>query len=99
MEVNRVVCCFFSSSMGDFSDILNSLEKNNSTSLNYHCMAYNPVKPCGLIDMGYNCPTFTWCNECFTFAPTYGILDHCFANVEWCKEFPNTSVYNLPIFL
>lgn len=28
--------------------------------------------------------------------PTYERLDRCFANVEWCNEFPNIVVYNLP---
>ena len=28
----------------------------------------------------------------------YERLDRCFANVEWCKEFPHNTVYNVPIF-
>lgn len=85
--------------MGDFNDILDPLEKNSNVVLNRLRMASfsNHIKRCGLIDMGFNGPAFMWCNKRFTSIPTYERLDRCFANVEWCKVFPNTAVYNLPI--
>lgn len=85
--------------MGDFNDILYPMEKNGPIVSNHHRMVNfsNHVKRCGLIDMGYHGPAFTWCNKRFTSLPVYERLDRCFANAEWCIVFPNTAVYNLPI--
>jgi hypothetical protein len=51
--------------MGDFNDILDPLEKNSTVVSNHRCLASfaNYVKRCGLIDMGYNGPAYTWCNK------------------------------------
>lgn len=78
----------------DFNVIVNHSKKNSSTVSNHCRMASfsNHVKRCGLIDMGYNGPAFTWCNKRFTSMPTDEHLDRCFANAEWCNEFPNTVV-------
>lgn len=57
------------------------------------------VKLCGLIDMGYHGPAYTWCNKRYSSVPTYERLDRCLANVEWCNVYPNTSVFNLPIII
>lgn len=105
-DIWRLIEDFVSSSpgkpvycMGDFNEILNPMEKDSYVLSNHHRMANFSihVKRCGLIDMGYHGPAFTWCNKHFTSIPVYERLDRCFANAEWCNAFPNTTVYNLPI--
>jgi hypothetical protein len=55
------------------------------------------IKNCGLFDLGYNRPAYTWSNKCFNSNPTYERLDHCLGNAEWCTMFPTTTVYHLPM--
>jgi hypothetical protein len=66
----------------------------NVNRINAFC-AY--VKQCGFIDLGYNGPAYTWTNKRFTYVPTYERLDRCLGNAEWCKVFPSTTIYHLPM--
>ncbi|WVZ80053.1 hypothetical protein U9M48_027564 [Paspalum notatum var. saurae] len=52
---------------------------------------------CGLFDLGYHGPAFTWSNKRFASMPTYERLDRCLANTDWINAFPNTSVHHLPM--
>lgn len=36
-------------------------------------------------------------NRRYSSNPTFGRLDRCLANAEWCGKYPNTVVYHLPI--
>jgi endonuclease/exonuclease/phosphatase family metal-dependent hydrolase len=49
------------------------------------------------IDLGYNGPAYTWTNKKFTSSPTYERLDRCLGNADWCKVFPSTTIYHLPM--
>jgi hypothetical protein len=55
------------------------------------------VKQCGLVDLGFNGPAYTWSNKRFSSMPTYERLDRCLANVEWCRMFPTSTVLHLPM--
>jgi hypothetical protein len=55
------------------------------------------VKQCGLFDLGYSGPAYTWTNKRFSSTPVFQRLDRGLANAEWCGVYPNTNVFNLPI--
>jgi hypothetical protein len=86
--------------LGDLNDIMCD---EDSTSINvnkYSMHAFNSyVKQCGLFDLGFSGPAYTWTNMRFSSNPVFERLDRCLANVEWCVVFPNTNVFNLPIIL
>jgi endonuclease/exonuclease/phosphatase family metal-dependent hydrolase len=85
--------------MGDLNEIMHANEKLGSTRIDVNRIstfcAY--VKQCSFIDLGYNGPACTWTNKKFTSTPTYERLDRCLGNVEWCKVFPSTTIYHLPM--
>jgi hypothetical protein len=84
---------------GDLNDIMHSYEKLGPSSVDVNRMNafYSYVKHCGLIDLGFNGPAYTWSNKRFSSAPTYERLDRCLANAEWCRLFPTSSVLHLPM--
>jgi hypothetical protein len=85
--------------MGDLKDIMHPSEKLGPSSVDVNRMnAFcSYVKHCGLIDLGFNGPTYTWSNKRFSSAPTYERLDRCLANAEWCRLFPTSSLLHLPM--
>jgi hypothetical protein len=85
--------------MGDLNNLMHASEKLGPTSadinrINKFC---SYVKQCGFIDLGYNGPAYTWTNKRFSSVPTYERLDRCLGNAEWCKVFPATTIYHLPM--
>ena len=85
--------------MGDLNDLLNSDEKIGVAHPNYNRISSlrTIINNCGLFDLGYNGPAYTWTNRRFSSNPTFERLDRCLANVAWCRLFPNTNVYHLPL--
>lgn len=85
--------------MGDLNNLMHVNEKIGPRPAkvkhisDFCCM----VKNCGLFYLGYNGPTYTWTNKRYTTNPTFERLDRFLANVEWCHEFPRTTVYHLPM--
>ena len=55
------------------------------------------VKQCGLFDLGFSGPAYTWTNKRFASKPTFERLDRCLVNAEWCAANPISNVYNMPI--
>jgi endonuclease/exonuclease/phosphatase family metal-dependent hydrolase len=55
------------------------------------------VKHCGLFDLGFSGPAYTWTNRRFSSNPIYQRLDRCLVNVEWCHAYPVANVYNMPL--
>jgi hypothetical protein len=86
--------------MGDLNNIMCDLD-TTSANVNLHRMrTFNGyVKQCGLFDLGFSGPAYTWTNKRFSSTPVFERLDRCLANAEWCDMFPNTNVFNLPIIL
>jgi phage host-nuclease inhibitor protein Gam len=84
--------------MGDMNELLYDMDKN---SLNINRTRMNAfraiVKNCGLFDLGFSGPAYTWTNKRFSSKPTYERLDRCLVNAEWCTNFPVSNVYNMPI--
>jgi hypothetical protein len=85
--------------MGDLNDIMHPSEKSGPSSVDFNRMndfcAY--VNNCGLIDLGFSGPAYTWSNKRFSSMPTYERLDRCLANAEWCRVFPTSLVLHLPM--
>jgi hypothetical protein len=70
-----------------------------STNVNKHRLRTlnSYAKQCGLFDLGFSDPAYTWTSKCFSSAPVFERLDRCLANVEWCNLCPNMNVFHLPI--
>ena len=85
--------------MGDLNNIMNVNEKMGPRPANvrriseFCCL----IKECGLFDLGYNGPAYTWTNKRFNTNPTYERLDRCLGNADWCSAFPTTTLYHLPM--
>lgn len=85
--------------MGDLNNIMNVSEKcgpkpANHQRINAFCSL---VKQCGLFDLGYSGPAYTWSNKRISTNPTYERLDRCLANAAWCRYFGSTTIHHLPI--
>ncbi|PNT74998.1 hypothetical protein BRADI_1g26043v3 [Brachypodium distachyon] len=87
--------------MGDFNNMMYPCDKSNASYVNHGRMRSfcNYVKNCGLINLGFSGPAYSWTNRRFFTSPLYERLDRFFANPEWSDMFPNANVYNLPIML
>ncbi|GJM91676.1 hypothetical protein PR202_ga08076 [Eleusine coracana subsp. coracana] len=55
------------------------------------------INDCGLINLGYHEPDYTWINRRHASKAISQRLDTCLANHAWCVLFPNTNVYHLPL--
>ncbi|KAJ1268610.1 hypothetical protein BS78_07G148300, partial [Paspalum vaginatum] len=85
--------------MEDMNNIMNVREKLGPKPAN-HAYVSNFcawIKDCGLCDLGFNGPAYTWTNKSFSTMPTFERLDRCLANANWIASFPNTSVHHLPM--
>ena len=84
--------------LGDLNNIMHQKESYGAN-VNYNRMrAFNNyVKQCGLFDLGFSGPAYTWTNMRFSSSPVFERLDRCLANAEWCALFPRTNVFNMPI--
>lgn len=86
--------------LGDLNNIMCDVDTTSSSINKSRMRAFNSyVKQCGLFDLGYSGPAYTWTNKRFSSTPVFERLDRCLANAEWCGLFPNTNVFNLPIML
>jgi exonuclease III len=85
--------------MGDLNELMYPQDKSNMNYVNYSRMHSfrSLVKDCGLFDLGFNGPGYTWCNKRYSSKPLYERLDRFLANAEWSNLFPNANIYNLPI--
>ena len=84
--------------MGDMNDLLYDIDKNSPITNRSRMSAFQSlVKSCGLFDLGYSGPAYTWTNKRFSSKPVYERLDRCLVNANWCAQFPISNVYNLPL--
>ena len=92
-NIGKPIVCF-----GDLNDIMCDTE-TTSLNVNKNRMraVNNYVKQCGLFDLGFSGPAYTWTNMRFSSRPIFERLDRCLANADWCVMFPNTNIFNLPI--
>ncbi|XP_071678491.1 uncharacterized protein [Lolium perenne] len=84
--------------MGDMNELLYDMDKN---SININRSRMNAfrlmIKNCGLFDLGFSGPAYTWTNKRFTTKPVFERLDRCLVNAEWCDIYPVSNVYNMPL--
>lgn len=85
--------------MGDLNEIMHANEKYGLAPPNQNRINIfkHHVNNLGLMDMGYNGPAYTWSNKQQGKDLVLERLDRCLANVEWCFDYPNTTVYHLPM--
>jgi hypothetical protein len=94
-NLGKPVVCF-----GDLNEILCDVDTTSVNVHKYRMRTFNTyVKQCGLFDLGFSGPAYTWTNKRFSSTPIFERLDRCLANAEWCTLFPNTNVFNLPIII
>ncbi|XP_049405105.1 uncharacterized protein LOC125868520 [Solanum stenotomum] len=54
------------------------------------------IEVCGLVDLGYTGPPFTWCNQRATQARVWKRLDRSMVNNKWLEVMPQTTIEHLP---
>jgi len=85
--------------MGDMNELMHPNEKAGSgrPNISHINMLCDYVKQCGLLDLGYNGPAYTWTNKRFNSSPNFQRLDRSLMNIAWCTKYPQTAVYHLPM--
>ena len=78
-------CC-----MGDFNEIVKNEEmQGRCPHPDRQMQAFrDAINDCNLLDMGYHCFPFTWCNNRDPPHTTSVRLDRCLANMEWLQRNP-----------
>ena len=57
----------------------------------------NCMDKCGLMDLGFQGPCFTWTNKSSAWnGPIQERLDHILGNAEWKLLFPTIEIHHLP---
>ena len=85
--------------LGDFNDMIYEEEKLGGLLVNRTCIAAfrNCLDKCGLIDLGFHGPRFTWTNKSPTWQSTIKErLDRGLGNADWTLLFPSTEIHHLP---
>lgn len=54
------------------------------------------ITACGLIDLGFTGPSFTWCNKRKGLAKVQERIDRAMANSDWRLLYPEAAVIHLP---
>jgi exonuclease III len=83
--------------LGDFNEVLCSDDKFGGLPVNFR-RAFNfksCLDMCGMIDLGFHGPRFTWSNFRELSELIQERLDRCFANSSWRTLFPEASVHHL----
>lgn len=84
--------------IADMNELLYDMDKSsmhvNRSRMNaFHSL----VRSCGLSDLGFSGPAYTWTNNRFSSNPLFERLDRCLVNSEWCDAYPVSNVYNMPL--
>jgi hypothetical protein len=75
--------------IGDMNELLYDMDKSSANVDRFRMNAFRAlVKQCGLFDLGFSGPAYTWTNRCFSSNPIYERLDRCLVNAEWCDAYP-----------
>ncbi|GLT77765.1 hypothetical protein SLA2020_493240 [Shorea laevis] len=80
--------------VGDFNEIIDQSEKIGGALRSERQMENFRVtlETCGLTDLGYSGPHFTWSNCRDAGQLIHERLDRATANLEWCNQFTNVEV-------
>jgi hypothetical protein len=69
--------------IGDMNELLYDTDKNSSNINRSRLYAFRSfVKSCGLFDLGFSGPAYTWTNKRFSSKPTFERLDRCLVNAD-----------------
>ena len=85
--------------LGDFNDMISEDEKLGGLPLNkIRIVAFkNCMDKCGLMDLGFQGPRFTWPNKSPAWnGPIQERLDRGLGNAEWKLLFPKAEIHHLP---
>ncbi|XP_016500997.1 uncharacterized protein LOC107819404 [Nicotiana tabacum] len=82
---------------GDFNVIMDSEEKLGGRPHRAHRSVdfTATMEYCGLVDLGYFGPRFTWCNNRRTNKRIWKRLDSIIVNDEWTQKFQNNYITHL----
>ena len=83
--------------LGDFNEILDVSEKLGGVPKDGKLLAgfQELLDDCGLDDLGFDGPPFTWCNKREGLALIQERLDRCVGNLDWKMLFPLFKVSHL----
>ena len=85
--------------LGDFNDMIYEDEKHGGIPVNRTRISAfrNCMDKCGLMDLGFHNPRFTWTNKSLCWQTTIKErLDSGLGNSEWATIFPSAELYHLP---
>ncbi|KAH0736538.1 hypothetical protein KY285_012245 [Solanum tuberosum] len=84
--------------VGDFNVITDSEEKLGGIAYNMRKSLefIGVIKDCGLMDLGFNGPRFTWSNQRGINFRIWKRLDRAMVNDKWLQDMPLTSFTHLP---
>ncbi|KAK4733777.1 hypothetical protein R3W88_008038 [Solanum pinnatisectum] len=54
------------------------------------------IEACGLMDLGFNGPKFTWSNQRGINSRIWKRLDRAMVNDKWLQDMPHTNITHLP---
>ncbi|KAK4707386.1 hypothetical protein R3W88_033075 [Solanum pinnatisectum] len=54
------------------------------------------IEACGLLDLGFNGPRFTWSNQRGINSRIWKRLDRAMVNDRWLQDIPHTNITHLP---
>jgi hypothetical protein len=82
---------------GDFNEVLSSEEKFGGLPIKLRRseLFHSCLNDCGMIDLGFHGPRFTWSNLRNVGNLIQERLDRGFANASWRDAFPEASVHHL----
>ena len=79
--------------LGDMNELLYDTDKNSPKINRSRMTAFRAfVKHCGLFDLGFSGPAYTWTNRRISSNPVYERLDRCLVNAELCDAYPVSNV-------
>ena len=83
--------------LGDFNEVLCSEDKFGGRTVNLRRSQIfgNCLNNCGMLDLGFHGPRFTWSNLRDVVSLIQERIDRCFANVAWRNVYPEASVHHL----
>ncbi|XP_075654705.1 uncharacterized protein LOC142624853 [Castanea sativa] len=84
--------------MGDFNEILHPDEYwgKGARPFTQIIEFQRVVDDCSLLDLGFEGPKFTWCNNRFQGNLVYERLDRGLYNQEWLNLFPLSKLFHIP---
>ncbi|KAK4717420.1 hypothetical protein R3W88_015758 [Solanum pinnatisectum] len=84
--------------VGDFNVITDTAEKMGGCPYNMKksLVFIGVIEACGLMDLGFNGPKFTWSNQRGIHFRIWKRLDRAMVNDRWLQDMPHTNITHLP---